>query len=74
MLGNLEAARYVSELFLEMNGRLNESIETVQNTCAPEEASAYRRRIGTLVNSVFEEILEPIYAEHPQLKPPELEN
>ena len=73
MLNNKEAAKHVSDLFLEINGRLNESIEAVKSNCAPEEFSVYRRRIGTLVNSIFEEILEPIYARHPELKPTELE-
>ena len=73
MLNNAETAKYVSELLLEINERLSESIGRVQDTCAPEDFLNYRSRVGTLVYSVFEEILVPIYIKHPELKPPELE-
>jgi hypothetical protein len=72
VLNNLGTAKYVSELLLEINGRLNESLEKVESTCGPEDFAAYRRRVGVLVNSIFEEFLEPIYIDHPELKPPEL--
>jgi hypothetical protein len=67
------SARYVNELFLDINGRLNESLEKLEPNCSPEEFAAYRRCIGRMINSIFEEILEPIYIEHVDLKPAELE-
>jgi hypothetical protein len=70
---NTETAKYVSDLLLEINGRLSESIERVQETSAPDEFATYHRRVGTLVYSVFEQILVPIYIKHPELKPPNLE-
>jgi len=73
VLDNVETAKYVSELLLDINGRLNESIERVQDTCSAEDFLEYRRRVGTLIYSVFEQILDPIYIKHPGLKPPELE-
>jgi len=73
VIDNLKTAKYISELFLDINGRLNESIERVQGTSTPAEFASYRRRVGTLINSIFEEILEPIYIKHPEVKPPELE-
>jgi hypothetical protein len=73
VLENVETAKHVSELLLEINERLSESIGKVQDSCSPEEFLIYRRRVGTLVYSIFEQILDPIYIKHPGLKPPELE-
>ena len=73
MLDSVETAKYVSELVLEIKERLSESIESVQDSCSPENFLNYRRRVGTLVYSIFEQILDPIYIQHPELKPPELE-
>jgi len=73
VLDSVETAKYVSELLLEINERLSESMERVQDTCSPENFLNYRRRVGTLVYSVFEQFLDPIYIKHPELKPPELE-
>ena len=73
MLNNIETAEYVSGLLLQINGLLSESVEKVQDTCAAEDFIVYRRRVGVLINSIFEQFLEPIYIRHPSLKPPELE-
>jgi hypothetical protein len=73
MIKNSEIAKDVSDLFLDFNGRLNESVEKVGQSCSAEEFASYRRRAAKLINAVFEAILEPIYREHPDLKPPDLE-
>ncbi len=68
-----ETAKYVSDLLLNINGLLDESVGKVRDGCTPEEFTIYRRTVGSLINSIFEEILEPIYVKHPALKPPNLE-
>lgn len=68
-----ETAKYVSDLLLNINGLLDESVAKVKGGCTPEEFTAYRRAVGGLINSIFEEILEPVYVKHPTLKPPDLE-
>ena len=73
MIGNVKTAEYVSKLLLDVNGQLNESVAVVESGCSADEFTAYRRCIGRLINSIFEDILEPIYIKHPTLKPPELE-
>ena len=73
MIENSRTAKYVSDLLLNINGQLLESIGNVEKDCSPDEFIIYRRRVGTLVNSIFEQILEPIYERHPTLKPPGLE-
>jgi hypothetical protein len=73
LIGNSETAKYVNDLMLDINGQLIESIGKVEKECSPEDFAIYRRRVGTLINSIFEQILEPIYDRHQKLKPPELE-
>ena len=73
MIENEEAAKYLNELLLDINGRLIESIHKVEEICSVDESAIYKRRIGRLVNAIFESLLEPIYQEHPALKPPELD-
>jgi len=70
---NSGTAKYVSDLLLGINGQLNESLAKVKDGSSAEEFIAYRRSVARLINSIFEEILEPIYAKHPVLKPPDLE-
>jgi hypothetical protein len=65
-------AKLVSDLLLQINGQLEESVAKVKTDCSPDESTAYRRRVGRLINSIFEDILEPIYILHPGLKPPGL--
>lgn len=72
MLNDLETAKYVNGLLRQINGLPNESMEKVQETCVPEEFIVYRRRVGVLISSIFEQFLEPIYQAHPGLKPPDL--
>ena len=73
MIENVETAEYISKLLLNINSQLNESVETVERGSSPDEFTAYRRCVGRLINSIFEDILEPLYAKHPPLKPTELE-
>jgi hypothetical protein len=70
---NEETAKYLSELLLDINGRLIESIHKVEEVCSVDESAIYKRRTGKLINAIFETLLEPIYSEHPALKPPELD-
>lgn len=73
MIENPETAKYLSDLLLNINGQLIESISKVKDGCSAEELNVYRRKVGVLINGIFENILEPIYVKHPVLKPPALE-
>ena len=73
MIENVETAEYVSKLLLNLNSQLNESVGRVERGSSPDEFTTYRRCVGRLINSIFEDILEPLYAKHPTLKPRELE-
>ena len=73
MIENPAVAKYVNELLLDINGRLNESIGKVEQSCSAEEFTLYRRRVAKIIDAIFEVVLEPIYLKHPALKPPGLE-
>ena len=69
LIEDADTARYLSELLLDVNARLIESIHKVEESCSVEESAIYKMRLGRLINSIFESLLEPIYEDHPALKP-----
>ena len=38
----------------------------------PAEFGTYGRAVGTILADIIMEVLDPLYAEHPDLKPPEM--
>jgi hypothetical protein len=44
----------------------------VMEQCSKEEYQAYRRAVGKVMGAMLTEIMDPIYREHPDLKPKEL--
>jgi hypothetical protein len=48
VISNREAAELISRRLLEVNGLLNESIESVESRCSKEEAIAYKKAVGRL--------------------------
>lgn len=67
-----KVARSIVELVFEYGGKLNDSMLLVRESAAEEEFSRYRRAVGNVLASTFENILDPIFAEHPDLKPDQL--
>jgi hypothetical protein len=73
MITNANTAKRISDLMLDISGQLDESVATVKRTCPPEEFESYRRTVGRILGQVLLNVLNPLYAEHPTLKPPGLE-
>ncbi len=65
-------AKAISELMVSMGERLNESVRLVQATEDDSEFKRYRDSVSKLMTVMLLEIMNPLYAEHPELKPPEL--
>jgi len=61
-------AKEISDRMVEFSGRLDGSI-AVRDRCSPEEFAAYRRAVGRIKGEILLGILNPLYAEHPSLKP-----
>jgi hypothetical protein len=67
-----EIALEISSLMLEYGAKLDSSVALVMANGSAEEAQRYRRAVGKIMGEMLIEIMNPIYAEHPDLKPPQL--
>jgi hypothetical protein len=68
-----ETAKRILELFLSINGQMNDAIASVEHRTSPEEYKAFKRGVGHVIYEVFEQVVEPICKQHPSLRPPEME-
>jgi hypothetical protein len=48
---------------------LGDSLRRVKQSCSEEEAAIYSQKIGDIFYILVFHLLEPLYEEHPQLKP-----
>ena len=69
MIKEKSVAQQISELMLEYSGRINESILLVQETCSPQEFKTYRLAAAKVMGEMLLEVMNPLYREHPDLKP-----
>ncbi len=67
-----DVAQSILALTFEYGGRLNDSMLAVREAGDAEEFGRYRRAVGNVLDSAFENIINPILAEHPDLKPDQL--
>ena len=67
-----ETAKYVLQVFLDLNDQMDESIVAIEKVTSPEELNAFKRAVGHVMFENFEKIIEPIYKRHPSLKPPDM--
>jgi len=72
MIDSEEVAKEISKLMLEYGARLDASVALVKERCTDEELRAYRRAVGKVMGEMLLEIMNPLYARHPDLKPGEL--
>jgi hypothetical protein len=67
-----DVAREISALMLETTEKLDQSVRRMRAQLPPAEFGTYGRAVGTILADIVMEVLDPLYAEHPDLKPPEL--
>lgn len=67
-----ETARSVLALMFDYGGKLNDAMLTIRETSDEEEFARYRRAIGNVLDSAFEQIINPILEEYPDLQPDQL--
>lgn len=65
-------ASKINELMLEYSAKLTESLRLVHETCTDKEYVAYRAVVAKLLGDMLLDVMNPIYAEHPDLKPEQL--
>ncbi|EFB1501572.1 hypothetical protein FJ881_16835 [Escherichia albertii] len=72
MLKDKTVAADVSALMLEIGSELDASVSLVQQTCDESEFNNYRSAVGEIMGRMLVDIMNPIYKQHPELKPREL--
>jgi hypothetical protein len=69
MIRNPDTARQISDLIHEVLRRLDESTQLVKHTCSAGDFAVYNKSIGRVLGGVVMDVMEPLYADNPTLKP-----
>lgn len=67
-----EAAKIILEVVIKNAGEQDAALARIQPLCSKDEFSEYRRMIGNSMGEMVTEIMHPIIAKYPELKPPQL--
>jgi hypothetical protein len=67
-----DAASIIMEVVTKNAAEQDSALAQIQSLCTEDEFSEYRRMIGRSMGAMFFEIMSPIVAKHPELKPPQL--
>jgi hypothetical protein len=54
---------------LDISDRISQSVASTQSECPAEDHAAYQRAAAKILAAVQQEVLSPLYAEHPALRP-----
>jgi hypothetical protein len=72
MIEKGDIAQHISSLMLEVSEQINESMRLVKNECTTREFEVYRNACAKILVDILSEVLNPIYAAHPEIKRKEL--
>ena len=72
MIENKGVAREINNLMLDFGAKLDASVILVQQKCEPEEFERYKKVIALIMAEMLLEVMNPLYAKHPDLKPKDL--
>lgn len=72
MIASPEVAERVGVLMLEIGVKLDASVADVEACCSEDEFADYRRAVARIMGAMLLDIMNPIYATHPALKPAQL--
>jgi hypothetical protein len=70
MITNSNTAKKLSEVMLDIADELHKSIVIAKQRCSPEEYKAYSLAVGRVLWNLSTQVLDPLFAKHPILKPP----
>jgi DNA-binding transcriptional LysR family regulator len=65
-------AQRVRDVAQHALGQLDSSIHAVQASCSQQEFETFRTVVGKIMGAIVIDVLQPLYAEHPDITPPEL--
>ncbi|CAI8695652.1 hypothetical protein BTK96_001960 [Burkholderia pyrrocinia] len=72
MIEDKHIATTLNEMILSMGAKLDQSLHQVKATCPEHEFVAYREFVSQVLTTMLADFMNPLYARHPDLKPPEL--
>ncbi|VBB14310.1 hypothetical protein [Burkholderia stabilis] len=72
MITDKQIASALSGMILQMGADLDRSLMTVKASCPDSEFVAYREFVSHVLTTMLVDFMNPLYARHPDLKPPEL--
>jgi hypothetical protein len=70
----VETATKLTALAFRVTGDLNEMLREIQESESADEFHRLRGAIGSVLGSIFSEILQPTFTEHPELVPDDFRN
>jgi hypothetical protein len=68
-----EAARILLGTALRHGAEQDAALANIRALCSQEEFDKYRQAIGKTMGAMLFELINPIVAKYPDLKPPEME-
>ncbi len=68
MFQSQAVAAETNKTLLHVAALLNDSVRVVRDSASDEELAAYRLRVGAVMSEILE-MLNLLYAAHPQIKP-----
>lgn len=72
MIADKRIAAALNDMILSMGAQLDRSLREVDETCPRHEFVAYREFVSQLLATILVDFMNPLYARHPDLKPPDL--
>lgn len=72
MIKDKQVAIALNNMILQMGADLDRSLLAVKASCSDSEFVAYREFVSSLLNTMLLDFMNPLYKQHPDLKPPEL--
>lgn len=62
-------AQQISELMHRVSSWIDQSVALVEDQSPAESSGKYKLAAGRVMGEILHEVLNPLYAEHPDLKP-----
>jgi hypothetical protein len=69
-----DVAEAISKLMLEYGAKLDDSVRLVMESCSQPELESYRAAVRQIMGTMLLDVMNPLYREHPDLKPAEFED
>jgi hypothetical protein len=67
-----DAGKILMEVVIKNAAEQDAALTRIQPLCSQDEFNEYRRMIGRSMGATLTEVMNPIIAKYPELKPPQL--